>query len=403
MTDTKSGCPSDEELSKFVNGQVPPARLSVIADHLDHCRHCVEKLANNDTRDALIDRLSKFDFVEGQQGPRTSQDPFELGDDSRYELIAELGEGGMGQVFKARHKMMKRTVALKTIRPELINHPEAVKRFAKEARAAARLSHPNIVTAFDAEQCGDLNMLVMEFVEGEAINMLVNKCGPLPFEKAVDYACQAAEGLQHAHERKMIHRDIKPQNLMLANDGVIKILDFGLSKFRSDLTCGETDSVVDETVLTLHNTSLGTEGYIAPEQAADARSVDIRSDIYSLGCTLFFMLTNRPPYFGAPPDDPTAVPDVTRFREDLPRGLPPVLEKMMAPDPEHRYATPADVVEALRGIDLQAPPATRRVKPDDPSDSSQASSASGNGMPAWVPIAIGVGILILAIVLILIF
>ena len=142
MTESpKQRCPTSGELADFANGLVSPARLSAIARHLDDCESCAAQLADGVNRDGLVNRLSKIDFVEGLKGPRTSQDPFELGDDSRYELIAELGEGGMGQVFKARHKMMKRTVALKTIRPELINHPEAVKRFAKEARAAARLSH----------------------------------------------------------------------------------------------------------------------------------------------------------------------------------------------------------------------------------------------------------------------
>jgi len=392
-------CPSDEELLDFLNGKVSPGQLSVIADHLDECDVCGKRLSGDLPGDSLVNRLSKIDFVEGQKGPRTSEDPFELGVDSRYELIAELGEGGMGQVFKARHKLMKRTVALKTIRPELINHPEAVRRFAKEARAAARLSHPNIVTAFDAEQCGDLHMLVMEFVQGESVSMLVNKCGPLPFEQAVDYARQAAVGLQHAHERKMVHRDIKPQNLMLDEKGVIKILDFGLSKFRRDLEAGENDSVADETILTLNNISLGTEGFIAPEQAADARSVDVRSDIYSLGCTLFFMLTNRPPYFGSPPDDDKAVPDVTRFRDDLPDGLPQVLRKMMAPEPGNRYATPQDVVEALQAIDLNAAP--RKEKPAAAGELLANAGDSDRPQQMWWPIAVGVGILIITIIVIL--
>ncbi|MDG2015237.1 MAG: serine/threonine-protein kinase, partial [Pirellulaceae bacterium] len=287
MTGTHQPCPTAQELADFANGRVPSQRLSELAEHLENCQACVNQLAQGSPDDRLVERLEKIEYVEGQKGPRTSGDPFELDENFRYKLIAELGEGGMGQVFKARHRVMKRTVALKTIRPELINHPEAVKRFAQEASAAARLSHPNIVTAFDAEQCGDLHMLVMEFVDGESISLMVNRWGPLPVEKAIDYTCQAADGLQHAHDRKMIHRDIKPQNLMLTEEGVVKILDFGLSKFRRDLESGETDSVSDETLLTLRNISLGTEGFIAPEQAADASSVDIRSDIYSLGCTLF--------------------------------------------------------------------------------------------------------------------
>jgi len=340
-------CPTKLELADFLNGRIVDDRFQELADHIENCDRCAQRMAAETPTDSLVQKLHRIEYVEGLKGPRVSGDPFTLDDNFRYELLAELSEGGMGQVFKARHKVMKRVVALKTIRPELINHPEAVARFAKEARAAARLSHPNIVTAFDAEQCGELHMLVMEYVDGESLFHLVNRCGPLAVEQAVDYAQQIAAGLQHAHERKMIHRDIKPQNLMVSEGQVVKILDFGLSKFRQDLESGETDSVADETILTLKNTSMGTEGYIAPEQAADASSVDIRSDIYSLGCTLFFMLTNRPPYFGTPPNDPGGLPDVTRFRNDLPVDLPGVLEKMMAIDPACRYETAQAAGDAL--------------------------------------------------------
>ncbi len=394
MTGTQRPCPTAKELADFANGRVSSVRLSELAEHLESCQACVEQLAQGTTDDPLVERLENIEYVEGQKGPRTSEDPFELDENFRYQLIAELGEGGMGQVFKARHRVMKRIVALKTIRPELINHPEAVKRFAQEARAAARLSHPNIVTAFDAEQCGDLHMLVMEFVDGESISMMVNRWGPLPAEKAVDYTCQAADGLQHAHERKMIHRDVKPQNLMLTGDGIVKILDFGLSKFRKDLEAGETDSVTDETLLTLRNISLGTEGFIAPEQAEDASSVDIRSDIYSLGCTLFFMLTNRPPYFGAPPSEPSAMPDVTRFRSDLPDGLAEILEKMMASEPSGRFTTPGEVAQALRMMGQASPPTPAETQPTVPTAAALPEPAKAKPFSPGISWAVSIGILL---------
>ncbi|MGI9516334.1 MAG: serine/threonine-protein kinase [Pirellulaceae bacterium] len=407
MAEVKSACPGNRQLTDFINGRLPVGVASSIEMHLENCDNCTQRLAEL-PGDALVQRLSKIEFVEGQS-VRTSEDPFVLGDESRYELLAELGEGGMGQVFKARHKMMKRTVALKTIRAELINHPEAVKRFAKEARAAARLSHPNIVTAYDAEQVGDLHMLVMEFVEGEGLNLLVNRSGPLPVAAAVDYICQAAEGLQHAHERKMVHRDIKPQNLMLASDGTVKILDFGLSKFRRDLESGENDSVSDETLLTLRNTSLGTEGFIAPEQAADARSVDIRSDIYSLGCTLFFLLTNRPPWFGTPPDEVTAVPDVRRFRRDLPPELIDVMERMMHHDPERRFETPQEVVDALRAIELDetsnAKPVTRSAPFAEPVQARRLADTQERkpSRPRWLwPVVVTVALIVIAAVVVVV-
>ncbi len=343
-----SPCPSDRELNDFANGRIAFSRLSDIELHLETCGRCSARLAAAPA-DTLVRRLSHFEYSELPAGHRlASTRPFDLGPDSRYELLAELGQGGMGQVFKARHKLMKRIVALKTIRPELINHPEAVRRFAKEARAAARLSHPNIVSAFDAEQEGDLHFLVMEYVDGEGLNRIVNRNGPLDAATATNYIRQAALGLEHACQQGMVHRDIKPQNLMLTGDGVVKILDFGLSKFRRQVADpDELDSATDETVLTLNNTRLGTEGYIAPEQARDARSADIRSDIYSLGCTLFFLLTNRAPFFGLPPDDPAATPDVTLFRQDLDPALAGLLGQMMNPDPNQRLQTPAEVIQAI--------------------------------------------------------
>ncbi len=344
----RSSCLSDQELNDFVNGRIAFARLSDIELHLESCGRCSSRLGGA-ADDSLVKRLSQIEYSASVEGPETAGGkPFELGPDSRYELQAELGSGGMGQVFRARHKFMKRTVAIKTIRPELINHPEAVRRFAKEARAAARLSHPNIVSAFDAEREGDLHFLVMEFVDGEGLGAIVTRQGPLDAAVATDYIRQAALGLEHAAEQGMVHRDIKPQNLMLTSDGVVKILDFGLSKFRRPPTeSDEPDSVTDETVLTMNDTRLGTEGFIAPEQARDARSADIRSDIYSLGCTYFFLLTNRAPFFGMPPDQPAAVPDVTRFRHDLDPGLAEILNRMMQPDPDRRFQRPVELVAAL--------------------------------------------------------
>ena len=345
-------------LADFVNGRLKLADLDYVEQHLDRCASCLESLSLIPA-DSLARRLESANLASAR--PLPTQGRFktvELGSDSRYQILEELGSGGMGQVFKARHKIMKRTVALKTIRPEFMNNDEAVRRFAKEARAAARLSHPNIVSAFDAEHEGDVHFLVMEFVEGESLHRLVNRTGPLDASIAVGFVRQAADGLQHASERGMVHRDIKPQNLMRAADGTIKILDFGLSKFRREqVEVDEHDSVNDETVLTLRDTQLGTEGYMAPEQAKVASSVDVRSDIYSLGCTLFFLLTNRAPFFGLPPDKPDAIPDIRRFRNDLVPGVAELLEKMMAHDVAVRFQRPDEIVAAIDAIDFAAPAA----------------------------------------------
>jgi eukaryotic-like serine/threonine-protein kinase len=345
-------------LADFVNGKLKSADMDDVEQHLDRCGLCLDLLSTLPA-DSLARRLESANLANAPpvQAADGRFKTIELGNESRYQILEELGTGGMGQVFKARHKIMKRTVALKTIRPEFMNNDEAVRRFAKEARAAARLSHPNIVSAFDAEHEGDVHFLVMEYVEGESLHRLVNRTGPLDASVAIGFVRQAAEGLQHACERGMVHRDIKPQNLMRATDGTIKILDFGLSKFRREQTeIDEHDSVNDETILTLRDTQLGTEGYMAPEQARDASTVDIRSDIYSLGCTLFFLLTNRAPFFGLPPDKPNAIPDIRRFRNDLVPGVAELLEQMMAHEVGERFQRPDEIVAAIDAIDLTMSP-----------------------------------------------
>jgi tRNA A-37 threonylcarbamoyl transferase component Bud32 len=211
-----------------------------------------------------------------------------------YVLLERLGAGGMGQVFKARHVLMRRLVALKVIRKDHLADPEIVSRFHREIRAVAQLAHPNIVLAHDAGQVGDTHFLVMEYVEGTDLARLVKKHGPLPVARACAYVRQAALGLQHAHERGLVHRDIKPANLLLATapgEAVVKVLDLGLARLShgGEQTVGE---------LTQEGAVMGTPDFIAPEQAEESRGVDIRADVYSLGCTLYYLLTGRVPFPG---------------------------------------------------------------------------------------------------------
>jgi serine/threonine protein kinase len=273
--------------------------------------------------------------------------PPSLLEHSRYRVIRLLGQGGMGSVYLAEHRHMERQVALKVISPDMVNNADAVRRFRQEVTAAARLGpHPNIVAVHDAEQAGDLHFLVMEFVEGQSLADYLRTRGTLPIAEACDYVRQAALGLQHAHQQGMIHRDVKPHNLMRTPQGQIKVLDFGLAR------CGrETDK--PRTQLTQQGVLMGTADYMAPEQANDSRVADIRADIYSLGCTLYHLLTGRVPFpeggtvdkiikHAVEPPTP-----VGALRRDLPLGVVRVVEKMMAKAPEQRFQTPAEIAEAL--------------------------------------------------------
>src|SRR5262249_46075585 len=255
--------------------------------------------------------------------------PPELAGHPRYLVQRLLGRGGMGAVYQAVHRVMERPVALKVMRPDLIANPAAVERFRREVRAAAQLVHPHIVTAFDAEQVGSLHFLVMEYVAGRNLAEVVAASGPLPVGRAVSYIRQAARGLQHACDKGMIHRDIKPHNLILADaadshdpdvrtHGQVKILDFGLARFATEEGGGPQ---------TASGVIMGTVDFMAPEQADSARKADIRSDIYSLGCTLHYLLTGRVLF-----PDGTMIqrvmshvertpPPLSAFRSDLPAGL----------------------------------------------------------------------------------
>jgi serine/threonine-protein kinase len=269
-----------------------------------------------------------------------------------YLLLDRLGEGGMGTVFKARHVHLNRLVALKIIRKDRLASATAVRRFYQEVAAAGQLTHPNIILAFDAQEAGDgRHFFAMELVDGPDLARLVRDRGPLPVWQACDYVRQAALGLQHAHDAGLVHRDIKPGNLLVAGHtddeaGTVKVLDLGLALLDEAAYAGERH-------MTRAGQVLGTPDYLAPEQAVDAHRVDGRADIYSLGCTLYFLLAGRPP-FSAESMAATLlrhqneeVKPVRRLRDDVPKALDDVLLRMVAKAPEDRFASAAEVAEAL--------------------------------------------------------
>jgi serine/threonine protein kinase len=288
-----------------------------------------------------------------------------------YILLQRIGEGGMGQVFKAWHRHLDRIVALKVIRKDKLDNLDTVRRFQREIEVAARLSHPNIVSAYDAGEVGGSLYVALEYVEGSDLAQLVKAQGPLPVAQACDFVRQAALGLQHAYERGFVHRDIKPSNLLMTRGcdgpprvepGIVKILDMGLARVQGPANPNEE--------LTQFQATLGTPDFISPEQARDARTADVRSDLYSLGCTFYYLLTSKVPFPEAAPmekllkhwmEEPVPVEE---RRPELAPEVADVVRKLMAKRPEDRFQAPIEVVAALARLTaVEVPAGTRPARP----------------------------------------
>jgi hypothetical protein len=374
-----SAHPEREHLFAFGLGRLEEPAAAVVQRHVEECAHCRELLEQVPADSFLtkVQASATTDSVSQHEAPTmigpippelsAPAVPPGLRHHPRYRLLEVLGSGGMGVVYKAEHLVMGRLVALKIINRMLTSDPASVERFRREVRSAARLLHPHIVTAHDAEQAGDAHFLVMEYVEGDNLETLVREKGPLPIGLACDYLRQAALGLHYAFQQGMVHRDIKPSNLMRTAAGQIKILDFGLARLARETgqpplapaRAGTGAATAVLPALTQAGAVMGTPDYMAPEQGANPQVADIRADIYSLGCTLYFLLTSQPPFpRGDAIDKLIAHSERTpqplaQLRADAPAGLARLVERLLAKDPAQRYQTPAEVVQALDALGKQ--------------------------------------------------
>ncbi len=368
MDASGSSHPSEQTLRAYGVGKLYGALADSVRSHLDVCGDCRQRVAEL-SADTFLGRLreaqkgprspapavpslaglSRFSDAPGSSAHPLGPIPQDLAEHPDYEILGELGRGGMGVVYLAWNRLMGRKEVLKVVSRELMDRRGVLDRFLREIRNAAQLHHPNVVTAYSAFRAGESIVFAMEYVEGHDLATYVKAQGPLPVAHACNFIYQAALGLQYAHEKGMVHRDIKPSNLILARHGkrpVVKVLDFGLAK-------ASREGPMDKT-LTHEGQMLGTPDYIAPEQSLDAHKADIRADIYSLGCTLHYLLTGGPPFQG------TSLYEVLQahhsmeakplnlLRPDVPWELAAVVAKMMAKDPDRRYQTPSEVATWLK-------------------------------------------------------
>jgi serine/threonine-protein kinase len=313
----------------------------------------------------------------------------------RYEIETLLGQGGMARVFRGTDRVLDRTVAIKVLSPQFADDDQFVARFRREAQAAAGLNHPNIVGVYDTGDQGDVHFIVMEYVEGRTLRDVIRSDGPLLPERAAEIGGAVARALSSAHEAGLVHRDIKPGNIMLTREGEVKVMDFGIARTSTGDTLTQTAAV------------LGTASYLSPEQA-QGLPVDTRSDIYSLGCVLYEMLTGRAPFIG---DSPVAIAYMhvkedpvppSRLNPDVPPTLDAVVLKAMAKNPANRYETAeelrADLERARRGLPTLATPlmgdatevVTGPVGPGETAVMTGVPPDEQEGRRRWWLIALGI-------------
>ena len=318
-----------------------------VDEYRDRFPELVEQLqVQVNLRDALGTAISAGVSRGGKAAARLSS-PIRWTPPSGYEILGELGRGSMGVVYKARQISLQRLVAIKVIAADLAAEAGIIARFQRERFLLAQLTHPNLVAAYDAGEAGGLQYFVMEFVDGKSFAELVKQFETLSVVEACEMIRQAAVGLQHIHEHRLVHRDVKPSNLLLTPSGTVKLIDLSLARVEPGPT--QSGSVITNLQ------TLGTFDYIAPEQCEDSHSVDIRADIYSLGCTFYELLSGRAPFAAfrsivtkirAHALEP--IPPIQKCRADVPVQLADVVERMLAKDRNNRFSTPAEINTALQ-------------------------------------------------------
>lgn len=372
-------CPDAFRLDDYLRGNLAAAVAAEIAEHLAHCADCeqiADRLASHirpgDTPGPATVRATEFasdsislvaeDRLRSLGLARTKLDPtgrlFATPRDvperlGHYQILGTLGRGGMGLVYHALHTELERPVAIKVLLPGQGAGALAVERFRREMRALGKLRHPNVVAALDAGQIDGIHYLAMEFIEGVSLADLLARCGPLRLADACELVRQTAVGLQFVHDQRLIHRDVKPANLMLCQDGQVKILDFGLALRLND----EADDQSGE--ITSAGQLVGTRSYMAPEQTVDSHAVDMRTDIYSLGCTFYRLLAGRNPHASNENASPGGAPDssaadtkeamawLRQARPTIPLEVSGLLQRMLAPDRNDRFGSFDQVATAL--------------------------------------------------------
>lgn len=309
------------------------------------------------------------------RSPHKKVAPFEKRILAGYELLEVIGQGAMGIVYKARQVSMDRLVALKVLSPELSKNEDFRQRFLREARATAKLNHNNIVAGIDVGEEKGEYYFVMEYIDGFSLLKRLERGGAEDEKQALNIVLQIAKALEHAHKHKMVHRDIKPDNILMTRNAVAKLCDLGLALERGTGSEGEEGK------------SVGTPNYISPEQALGEPNIDVRSDIYSLGATFFHILTGRPPFQGTPAVVMTKhineeSPDVLELNPHLRESVGQIVDKMLEKDPEDRYQTPAELIEDLERVIEGFAPKHASMDEDAPKIKEISPSKGGKVPPA---------------------